>query len=177
MSYYLNSGIVATGGAVWSNLAIWDEEKSDLYVPAANWTYQGRTLKVQAHEQGNLWNSLWPSSRMASGDPTAPLSVMGTDNAQSAGSYEPVDTLNGGNYRPYFISGYVKDTNGNAIAAVTVKAFRTSDDAFIGQTATDSNGYYQCPTVYASAVNHYIVAYDASGQRAGSTINTLVPTL
>lgn len=41
------------------------------------------------------------------------------------------------------ISGYCYDYNGNPVPNATVWLFRTSDKAFIAETTTDENGYYE----------------------------------
>ena len=172
MSYYLNSNTVTSYGQY---LSVHDSDNYDLYLSQFNWGYQGRNVQDVSLNQGVKWASLWPTSSICSGDPSNSLCYFGQDNSEVSGVYESPNSFFGGIYRPYFITGYVKDALGNAIASTTVKAFRTSDDVLIGSTTTDSNGAYQAPTTWGVTSNHYIVAYDASGLRSGSTVNTLVP--
>ena len=172
MSYYLNSNTVTSYGQF---LAVHDSDNYDLYASQYYWSYQGRGSQDASLNQGNQWASLWPSTKMCSGDSTVPLACFGQGCCDISGAYEAPNSLSGGFYRPYFIAGYVKDALGNAIASTTVKAFRTSDDVLMGSTTTDNTGAYQAPTPWGVTSTHYIVAYDASGLRSGSTVNTLVP--
>jgi hypothetical protein len=70
------------------------------------------------------------------------------------------------------IAGKTRDRNGTAIGNVTVRAFRTADDVFVGETTSDFTGSF---SVEVGAGEHYLVGYKAgSPDIAGTTVNTLV---
>ena len=174
MSMYLNSGTLATGGSMNCNLAIHDEDKSDLHEPRYNWTYQMRNAK-QAGGGGWGWMELWPTSRGMSGDPTQSLYAFGQD-AGEGGRFEWQPSISRGMIRPYFIRGQVKDAGGTAVTGCNVQAYLTATDQYVGATYTDSNGNYELPTIFTGQA-HYCVAYNDGNNQAGTTINTLMPAL
>ncbi len=154
-----------------ATLSVFDAEVSGLYKPKYNWGYR------QRYPEGPVFTfcDLWPSTRMCSGDPTAPLAIFGLDS-QQAGEWEPEDGGLGGNTRPYFINGQVFDNGANPLGGAVVDGFLTADNSFVGSTATNSLGYYSLPTLF-TAVAHYLVAYyPGSPNLAGTTVNTLIPT-
>lgn len=75
------------------------------------------------------------------------------------------------------IIGVTRDSSGVALAACTVKLYRTIDDAFIYQTISDGSGNYIFDGVQ-QGFTYYVVAYlVGSPDTAGTTLNTLVGTL
>jgi len=74
--------------------------------------------------------------------------------------------------RPAMLTGYTRDRNGAILPNCIVKVFRTSDDAYLGQTTSSGTGHYQFDV--ALGIDHYLVAYlDGSPDAAGTTVNTL----
>jgi hypothetical protein len=90
--------------------------------------------------------------------------------------YEPYSCDGPGQQSLKFIKGLCVDTNDAPLSGAVLQAFRTSDDAFGGyevQSLTD--GSYDLATNFPG-VAHYVVAYlTGSPDRAGTTVNTLVP--
>jgi hypothetical protein len=172
MSLFLNSATVAAGTNFYCCLSVHDEDRSDLYNPRFYWEYQGR-----AKESANaspLWQELWHSPKLASGDSTTP-GLLGQDPAEG-GRFEYPSTISRGMARPWFFRGFCKDNAGNILGGAVVTAYLTQGDVAVGTIAADSNGYYECPTPYFG-VNHYLVARYASANLAGATVNTLQPSL
>lgn len=72
--------------------------------------------------------------------------------------------------------GRCKDPSGTPIASATVRIFRASPGAFVRETLSDPNGYYEAGTEYPGEA-HQVTAYaPGSPDRVGSTVNTLIPT-
>jgi hypothetical protein len=100
----------------------------------------------------------------------------GNNESQRNDPFEDISIGNRGNNQWYWISGVTRDAADNPLGGVTVKGFRTSDDAYIGAVVSDANGNYSFPSPYPST-QHYLVAFLAgSPDTAGSTDNTLTPT-
>lgn len=75
-----------------------------------------------------------------------------------------------------FLVGFTQDQNGNPLGNCIVQGFVTANDVFVGQTTSDTSGWYKLPTPYSISTNHYIVAYKAGSPAvAGTTVNTLTP--
>jgi len=161
-------------GGIWSGwLTITDEERGDLWKPARNFGYRNRGPQAISWEWGPM-NS-WPKSGFMSGDPSVPLCALSQD-AQQSDSYGPWNLGISGHQRPYFIRGTCKDSGGNPLGGAVVQCFRTSDDLYVSEVACDDRGVYEVGTPYIG-VDHYLVALYASGNLAGSTVNTLRPSL
>jgi len=90
--------------------------------------------------------------------------------------YEPFSCDGEGNRSLKFLKGLAVDTTDAPLQGVNLQAFRTSDDTFAGyEVQSREDGSYDLPTNFPG-VNHYVVAYIAgSPDRAGTTVNTLVP--
>lgn len=164
---------MVNGGLANSWLQIYDEEKSGLWQPTFGYGYHDRGPQAVAWD----WETQqrWPRSRMSSGDPSTPLCPFG-GSSEVRGSYEPWSLGLSGKNRPYFLRGTVKDSVGNVVGGAIVQAFVTSTDAFVAQGATTGTGTFEVPV--PSTVSHYLVGYSTgSPDRAGSTVNTLTPTL
>ena len=170
-----------------SNIALWDEDRSDLYTGRYYWDYQHRGPQSNRY-QGVQWHQLWPLSKMCSGDSTVSLTLLGNDisDGRIGAGYEEWRYGEGGQLGQVFIRGQCVDMNGNPLGACTVQAFVTnpinignpngvSADVLAGTTITDSNGNYACPTPYPG-VAHFVVAYYAATNLSGTTVNTLIPT-
>jgi hypothetical protein len=174
MSQYLNSGMLASGGSMFASLSIHDEDKTDLHNPRFNWTYQQRN---QAEVGGGCakWVELWPTSKMASGDSTVALCMLGQDMSAS-GHFEYQSSISRGMVRPYFIRGTVKDSVGAAVTGARVQAIVADTNTYAGQVYSDSNGKYELPTIFIGN-NHYLVAYNDGNSQAGTSVNTIQPVL
>lgn len=71
-----------------------------------------------------------------------------------------------------YITGVTKDSAGAALGSCTVQMFRTSDDAYMGETTSDGSGNYTL--VSPGNFNLYLVAYKAGATDvAGTTKNNL----
>lgn len=72
-----------------------------------------------------------------------------------------------------YITGVTRDSAGAALGSCTVQMFRTSDDAYMGETTSDGSGNYTL--VSPGNFNLYLVAYKAGATDvAGTTVNTLL---
>ena len=70
--------------------------------------------------------------------------------------------------------GVTRDQYGAPVGSCVVQLFRTSDDLFIMEQASDASGNFLLQSWY-SPDTHYIVAYKAgSPDIFGTTVNTLV---
>ena len=142
--------------------------------------YEFRARNLQASEFGQSVNGgLWPSGNCMIGDPATFVCVDGNDSEGSSMgnmSYFEQWDVSLGNQSQKYILGQCKDVNGVAIGGAVIKCYVTSGDIEEAQTISDSNGNFQCPCPFYNNVAHYLVAYDASGLRAGTTVNTLIPT-
>lgn len=73
----------------------------------------------------------------------------------------------------YVLAGVTKNSSGVIVAGCTVKLFRTSDNAYIGQVTSDGSGAYTFSGV-AGGTNYYLIAYKpGSPDVMGTTVNTL----
>jgi hypothetical protein len=98
---------------------------------------------------------------------------LGTRNAMYA---RPRNRFMVGSQGLKFIMGRVADSSGNPIGGAVVRGFRSSNNMFVRETKSDSNGMYELGTEFAGE-QHYLVAYvSGSPDIAGTTVNTLVPT-
>jgi len=156
-----------------NRLFISDEDKTDLYKPRFDWSYQGRHQAITRFDQYGFL-SRWPRSRMMMGDPSQDI-ILGVD-ASEGGRYEPLNFCDTGSQRGYFIHGMCVDGSGAPLAAAILDLFRTSDDLWVSSGQTDSNGIYSLPTPY-NGVNHYIVANYGPNTLVGASINTLTPVV
>jgi hypothetical protein len=167
MSRWLNA---SSAQAFNGFLAIWDEDKFDLYRAADNWSWEGRHATL-CRAQGAQWRDLWT--------PPAPTLNF---NGQAisfpvSGGWAPWSLGESGYIRLAYFNGTCRDANGAAISGAVVTSFRTSDCAEGGSTTTNSDGTYSCPTPYLG-VAHFLVAYlDTTTDLAGTSINTLIPTI
>lgn len=135
------------------------------------WSWQRRSPKTRAGT--DEWRSLWSFGAKISGGADLDYSVI--DNARLG--FEPFSCDGPGTQSLKFLKGVCRDVSSNPLSGVVVQAFRTSDDAFAGyEVQTREDGSYDLPTKFPG-VAHYAVAYLAgSPDRAGTTVNTLIPT-
>jgi hypothetical protein len=140
--------------ATYVMVGAFDEERTALSRP--EWAYQCRVLHLI--QSANQFSGLWPASRISSGDPTAPATLLGQDSGQT-GAWGPMEIGTIGNGGPTtFLSGRTLDGNSNPLYGVTVRGYRTSDNLFVGQTTSDANANYSLGAVYPG-VTHYLEAY------------------
>lgn len=77
----------------------------------------------------------------------------------------------------WVISGITKDSTSTPLPFCTVQLFNTNDDTYIGEVTSDSVGAYSF-TLDGNVNPKYAVAYlVGSPDVAGTTVNTLTPTL
>ena len=77
----------------------------------------------------------------------------------------------------WIISGVTKDSAGAALGSCTVHLFNTGTDVECAETVSDASGNYSFSVPGNSSAN-YMVAYLAgSPDVAGTTVNTIYPTL
>jgi hypothetical protein len=121
----------------------------------------------------NRYATIWPQSGFMSGDRSPGFCQIGQDVCERD-DWSPMQKASRGTSSAKFIRGQTKDSGGNALGGATVQCFRTADDMIVSETASDGSGNYEASTVYPD-VAHYLVAYYASGNLAGTTVNTLLP--
>lgn len=121
----------------------------------------------------NRFVTLWPPSRMLSGDPSVPMSGFVQDQNDR---WSPYQRAARGNGTLKFIMGKCVDNAGTPVPNAIVQGFRTSNDQFLRETPADAFGNYEVGSEYLGE-NHYLVAYKAgSPDIFGTTVNTLQPT-
>jgi hypothetical protein len=139
------------------------------------WQWQGRAPKTWKDK--NWWYSLWSyGCRVGYGAPIGSDGVSTNRDTSSTDLFEPYSCDGQGTQTLKFLKGLAVDTSDAPLSGVNLQAFRTSDDAFAGyEVQSRTDGSYDLATNFP-AVNHYIVAYlSGSPDRAGTTVNTLVP--
>lgn len=110
----------------------------------------------------------WPARGGFIGDLGADVGLL--DVSDQWGEYEPV----GGESSRVGFVGVTRDQYGSPIGACVVQLFRTADDLFIMEIASDASGNFLLQSWYTPDT-HYIVAYKAgSPDIFGTTVNTLV---
>lgn len=152
-----------------------DEDTGLLYNPQFNWSYQKRGPASLRDQYGYF--PLWPVSRISSGDPSVPGVVpIGMDICEG-GQYEVSMFGESSIQRVLRFRGRCFDAGTNPVPGAVVQVFRTSDDLFVGQCVCDDGGYYDIGTPFSTDA-HYLVAYKpGSPDIAGTTVNTLTPSL
>ena len=139
------------------------------------WQWQARAPKTWKDK--NCWYSLWSyGCRVGYGAPSGSDGVSTNKDMSSTDLFEPYSCDGDGNQSLKFLKGIAVDTSDAPLSGVNLQAFRTSDDAFAGyEVQSREDGSYDLATNFPG-VNHYIVAYlSGSPDRAGTTVNTLVP--
>ena len=162
----LNSG----PGNSWIQIA--DEEKSALWSAPMGYDYHQR--KPQSLSWQWAPYNRWPNSGFMSGDVSVPLCLFSQD-AQQNDIFGPWNLGISGHSRPYFIRGICKDGNGNILGGAHVHVYDTATNVFEAQIDCDDRGVFEIPCL--STQPHYLRAYYASGNLAGASLDTLIPTL
>ena len=128
----------------------------------------------------NKYMLLWPLSSVISGDRAADFGIFGRDAADGGDFYRTWSpwqrSLRGNGRAAQFTPGYTYNDVGGILGGAEVQIFLTSNDAYVGNTFSDNNGWYQAWSVYPGQ-QHYFVAYaPGSPDVAGTTVRTLTPT-
>lgn len=173
MGCYNQYGTIAVGAYMAHQPGSHPQAFKDQYWP--KWD-RGGGLGPRTWKDPNRWYSLWSfGCRVGSGAP------IGSDGAgwydlSMKDLFEPYSCDGPGNQSLKFIKGLAVDTSDAPLQGVNLQAFRTSDDTFAGyEVQSREDGSYDLATNFPG-VNHYVVAYLAgSPDRAGTTVNTLVP--
>lgn len=170
-------GGVASYEAYIQTMPPWAREETILW--DRRWTYQRRSP-----DNAPQWDysflatgAWWPMvGSGAYSDPGASGGFFGGDSPGfHAGSFDGWHFGLGGSQTQKYIVGICKDQNGTPLPGAVVQGFRTSDDMFVGETACNAQGTYELNCPQTPNDQHYLVAYYASGNLAGTTVNTLVP--
>jgi hypothetical protein len=112
-------------------------------------------------------NGWWPNNNAFLGDPA-------TDYGVTVQILEEYDGLFGGEASRVGFVGTTRDQYGTPLGSCVVQLFRTSDDLFIMEITSNSDGSFLLQSWY-SPDTHYIVAYKpGSPDVFGTTLNTLV---
>jgi hypothetical protein len=144
-------------------------------------TYYSREERAESTRCGwdhGVRGGWWPSSSGFLTDPATPTCLM-MDQDIGTGSpfcYEPWTQGIAGCQSTKSIRGTCKRSTGEPLGGSIVKGFRTSDNLPVGQTTCDDQGHYELACPNTPTDQHYLMAYYASGNLAGTTVNTLVPT-
>lgn len=172
MSYFMH-GLNALTGATHSGLMRTDES---WYVRAGRRDMSHTRRGESQFGSRFAWYTLWPSSGFMSGDRSSGYAQIGQDCCE-ADWWSPWQRANRGNGATKFIMGTCKDSVGNTVSGAIVQGFLTSNDQYIGETTSNTNGDYELSTPYPSPATHYLVAYrPGSPDIAGTTVNTLTGT-
>lgn len=139
------------------------------------WSMQARSPKTWRDR--NQWFSLWSFGCRMSGGDLEGYAVAGQGGMTVHDMYEPYSCDGEGSPQSRFIRGNCVDASDVAVANPIVQAFRTSDDAFMGEAQANTDGTYIVPVASVAGVAHYLVAYKAgSPDIAGTTVNTITNT-
>lgn len=166
---------VAASNALMAN---WQCDEAD----ARGWFIRAGRLDMSYWRRGdsqfgsrNRFATLWPSSGFMTGDISAGYLCPANQDIQCSDWWSPMQRANRGNSGVKFIMGQCKDDAGNALGGAVVQGFLTANDAFVSEATCDDKGYYELATPYPGQA-HYLVAYYATTNLAGTTVNTLIPT-
>lgn len=139
------------------------------------WGWQARSPKTW--KDRNRWFSLWSYGCRMSGGDLEGYAVGGQGGLTTHDMYEPYSCDGEGSPQSRFMRGNCVDASDVAVANPIVQAFRTSDDAFMGEAQANTDGTYCVPVASVAGVAHYLVAYKAgSPDIAGTTVNTITNT-
>ena len=138
-------------------------ERKDGRLHPAHWV----TVTVQRPLGRGYLSEWWPRGNALLGDSAADVGML---DAVAWGEY---DMVGGESSRVGFV-GVTRDQYGTPLGSCVVQLFRTSDDLFIMEMTSDSNGNFLLQSWYTPDA-HYIVAYKAGSTDVfGTTVNTLV---
>lgn len=166
--------------SVYANqLQLHDDDRSDLFRVRHNWSYQRRGQGSGARDRENFFSG-WGRSRGVSSD-AGTWGIFGQDNTDG-GLYEPIQVVDGGIWRPWFVKGLCTDGAGNPLAAVQVELFTAGTlgvvaETYVGDGITDQNGYYSIPTSRSPGQNFIVYANYASGTYVGASVATVQSAL
>lgn len=91
--------------------------------------------------------------------------------------FEPYSCDGPGTQTKRFLRGSCVDASEVAVANALVQAFRTADDAYLGEMQANNDGTYGVGVEVAAGTPCYLVAYKpGSPAIAGTTVDTLTPT-
>jgi hypothetical protein len=153
-------------------LQIADEEKGALWIPARGFGWHNRGPHAVSFQWADLQQWTW--SGFMCGDRSTPFGLLGQDAAEMD-YFGPWSLGLGGKNSPYYLTGICKDASDNPLGGAIVQAFVTLNDSYVSETRCDDRGYFQAPCF--EQVPHYLVAYyPGSPDKAGASVNTLVPT-
>lgn len=141
------------------------------------WSMQARAPKTW--KDVNSWRSRWSFGCSLGGGTDSPeYAAFGINGLTTPDIFEPFSCDGPGSPQNRFIRGDCVDDSSNIVANAIIQAFRTSDDAFVGESVSYLDGTYICPVATVPGVQHYLVAYKpGSPDIAGTTVNTLTSTL
>lgn len=142
----------------------------------AKWAYQTRGPKTWRDR--NRFRSLWSfGCRVGGGTDSPEYAVVGINDLVTGDGYEPFSCDGEGCSQNRFMRGVCVNASDVPVANPIVQAFRTSDDAFMGEAQANTDGTYIVPVASLAGVQHYLVAYKPGAPDiAGTTVNTLTNT-
>lgn len=152
-------------------LAITDEFKTSFSGSRYGYDYQLRNPNT-VREQYSFFSG-WTTSGIMMGDPSQ-ARVLGMQDNDVGGLYEPISVSDTGSQRGYFIHGVCRDGSGTPTASATIYLYLTSTNVLVTIVSTDANGIYSAATPFVGQ-NHYIYANYGPDTLVGATVDTLQP--
>lgn len=142
----------------------------------SRYAYQSRGPRTW--KDRNKWKSRWSfGCRLGGGTDSPEYATVGMNNLTLNDTYEPYSCDGEGCSQNRFMRGTCVDASDVPVAFAIVQAFRTSDDAFMGEAQGYQDGTYIVPVASLAGVQHYLVAYKPGAPDiAGTTVNTLTNT-
>lgn len=139
---------------------------------------RGKARGPRTWKDRNRFRSLWSfGCRLGGGTDSPEYATVGINNLALNDIYEPYSCDGEGCSQNRFMRGTCVDASDVPVAFPIVQAFRTSDDAFMGEAQGYEDGTYIVPVASLAGVQHYLVAYKpGSPDIAGTTVNTLTNT-
>ena len=140
------------------------------------WCWQKRSPKTWKDKIG--WNSLWSyGCRVGGGDSEGYAPAGNGQGLAGCDLYEPFSCDGEGTQSKRFLRGTCVDASDVPVANAIVQAYRTADDAYLGEVQANNDGTYGVGIEVAAGTPCYLVAYKpGSPDTAGTTVNTLTPT-
>jgi hypothetical protein len=159
---------------MWGNwIGIHDRDETDLWKSRYYWSYHLRNAQQNRDPYG--YASLWPRSKMTTGDPSD-AGFLGGQDMMDGGTFEPLSFIEGGFFRPYFINGVCVDGASTPIQSATIDLFLTATDVKVSTVQSNGSGVYSAWSPYLGQ-NHYAVANYGPNTLVGTTVDTLQPVL
>lgn len=144
------------------------------------WTYQRRSPDTfpQWDQTFIVAGAWWPMIKSGAfgGNPNQVVFFSDDTLGAMSGAWAAWEYGLGGNQSMKYIMGKCQDSGGNALGGAVVQGFRTSNDMFVMETRCDDQGLFELGCPQTPTDQHYLVAYYASGNLAGTTVNTLTAT-